>query len=77
MQTLSINKIVATVFRDRKSVLLIDFLERGETINEKYCETLKKLRRTIQNKQRGKLGSKILFVHDNARSYIANHTRNF
>ena len=46
-------KIVATVFWDRKGILLIDFLERGLTINaDVYCETVRKLRRAIQNKRR-------------------------
>ncbi|MGR0227456.1 hypothetical protein [Klebsiella pneumoniae] len=39
-------------------MLLIDFLPQGETINaNRYCETLKKLRRAIQNKRRGMLTS--------------------
>ena len=66
---------MATVFWDREDVLLEDFLERGSTINsERYCETLKKLRRAIQNKRRGKLSSKVLFFHDNARPHTANRT---
>ena len=53
---------LATFFWDREGVLLVDFLERGSTINcERYCETMKKLRRAIQNKRRGKLSSKVLF----------------
>uniref|UniRef100_A0A8C5RKU3 Transposase n=1 Tax=Laticauda laticaudata TaxID=8630 RepID=A0A8C5RKU3_LATLA len=57
-------------------VLLIDFLEHGATINSvRYCETLQKLRKAIQNKRRGKLSSKILFLHDNARPHTANRTR--
>jgi len=53
----------------------VDFLERGSTINsERYCETLKKLRRAIQNKRQGKLSSKVFF-HDNARLHTANRTR--
>lgn len=76
MQTLSARKIMATVFWDRKGVLFVDFLERGTTINSaRYCETLEKLKRSIQNKRRGKLSSKILFLHDNARPHTANRTR--
>jgi histone-lysine N-methyltransferase SETMAR len=76
LQTLSARKIMATVFWDRKGVLLVDFLERGTTITSaRYCETLEKLRRAIQNKRRGKLTSKILFFHDNARPHTANRTR--
>uniref|UniRef100_A0A803STN5 Tc1-like transposase DDE domain-containing protein n=1 Tax=Anolis carolinensis TaxID=28377 RepID=A0A803STN5_ANOCA len=58
-----------------KGVLLVDFLERGTTINsERYCQTLQNLRRTIQNKRRGKLRMKILLFHDNARPHTANRT---
>jgi len=32
-QASSVRKIMATVFWDRKGILLIDFLERGLTIN--------------------------------------------
>jgi len=54
----------------------VDFLERVSTINsERCCETLKKLRRAIQNKRRGKLISKVLCFHDNARPHKANSTR--
>ena len=50
----------------------MEFMERGTTINaEVYCETLKKLRRAIQNKRRGLLTSEVVFVHDNARPHTA------
>jgi len=69
-------KIMATVFWDIHGVILVDFLERGQTINaERYCETLRKLRRAIQNKRRGKLSEKVLLIHDNARPHTAIHTR--
>lgn len=64
---------MATVFWDSEGVILVDFLERDTTINsERYCETLRKLRRAIQNKRRraiqnkrrGKLSGKVLFFHD-------------
>ncbi|KAJ4439540.1 hypothetical protein ANN_07664 [Periplaneta americana] len=51
--TLSTQKVMATVFWDRKGVLLLDFMPKGTTINaNRYCETLRKLRRVIQNKRR-------------------------
>lgn len=66
---------MVSVFWDRKGVPLINFLERDATIkSKKHCETLKKLRRAIQKKQRGKLGSKILFMHDNTRLNMENST---
>ena len=50
-----------SVIKDRKGILLIDFLERGLTINaDAYCETVRKLRRAIQNKRRGMLSSGIV-----------------
>ena len=58
---------MATVFWDRKGILLIDFLERGLTINaDTYCETVRKLRGAIQNKRCGMLSSGIVLLHDNA-----------
>ena len=43
---------MATIFWDRKVILLIDFLERGLTINaDAYCETVRKLRRAIQKQK--------------------------
>jgi len=76
LQTLSARKVMATVFWYWEGVLLVDFLGRGSTINsERYCETLKKLRRAIQNKRRGKLSSNVWFFHDNARSHMANRAR--
>ena len=53
-QTFSARKVMFTVFWDRRGILLVDFLTRGETVNaERYCETLNKLRRAIQNKRGG------------------------
>lgn len=74
-QILSAGKIMASVFWDRKGVLLCEFLPRGTTINaDRYCETLKKLRRAIQNKRRGMLRKGVRFHHDNARPHTANRT---
>ncbi|GFV84432.1 histone-lysine N-methyltransferase SETMAR [Trichonephila clavipes] len=69
-------KIMCTVFSDSKGILLIDFLPRGQTINAAvYCETLRKLRRAIQNKHRGFLSKGVVFLHDNARPHTANVTK--
>ncbi|GFU97887.1 mariner Mos1 transposase [Trichonephila clavipes] len=68
---------MCTVFWDSKGILLIDFLLRGQTINAAvYCETLRKLRRAIQNKRRGFLSKSVVFLHDNARPHTANVTKN-
>jgi len=66
---------MATVFWDRKGILLIDFLKRELTINANaYCETVRKLRRAIQNKRRGMLSSETVLLHDNVRPHTAART---
>ncbi|KAJ4441265.1 hypothetical protein ANN_11119 [Periplaneta americana] len=75
-QTLSTQKVMATVFWDRKGVLLLDFMPKGTTINaNRYCETLRKLQRAIQNKRRGMLSRGVVLLHDNARPHTAASTR--
>jgi len=67
---------VKYVFWDRQGVLLAEFLPHGTTINSVvYCETLKKLRRAIQNKWRGMLSATILLLHDKARPNSAAQTQ--
>ena len=74
-QTQSAGKVMATVFWDRNGVLLVDFMETGTTINaERYCETLRKLRRAIQNRRRGMLSKGVSILHDNARPHAARQT---
>jgi histone-lysine N-methyltransferase SETMAR len=71
-QSLSNRKLMATVFGDRKGVLLIEFMEPGITItSETHCETLKKLCRAIQNKRRGMMMAGVVLLHDNAHPHIA------
>ncbi|GFV93809.1 mariner Mos1 transposase [Trichonephila clavipes] len=67
---------MCTVFWDRKGVLLVDFLTRGDTINAAaYYATLQKLRRAIQNKRRGMLSAGVVLLHDNARPHTENRTQ--
>lgn len=74
-QEKSAGKIMATVFWDRKGVLLVDFMPSGTTINaDRYCETLRKLRRAIQNKRRGMLTKGVRLHQDNARPHVAQKT---
>nr|XP_042906765.1 uncharacterized protein LOC122271040 [Parasteatoda tepidariorum] len=48
---------------------------RGETVNaDRYCETLQKLRRAIQNKRRGMLTAGVVLLHDNARPHMTRRT---
>jgi len=75
-QMISTRKIICTVFWDRQGVLLVEFLSQGTTINSAvYCETLKKLRRVIQNKRCEMLSATILLLHDNARPHSAAQTQ--
>ncbi|GFY19459.1 histone-lysine N-methyltransferase SETMAR [Trichonephila clavipes] len=74
-QTISAQKIMCTMFWDRKGVLKVDFLTRGDMINAAaYCATLQKLRRAIQNKRRGMLSAGVALLHDNARPHTTNRT---
>lgn len=75
-QTFSTRKVMTTVFWDAEGVLLVEFMERGTTItSDVYCETLKKLKRAIQNKRRGKLSCGVVLFHDNARPHSARKTQ--
>nr|XP_042903052.1 histone-lysine N-methyltransferase SETMAR-like [Parasteatoda tepidariorum] len=48
---------------------------RCETVSSnRYCETLRKLRRAIQNKRRGMLTAGVVLLHDNALSHTARCT---
>jgi len=48
----------------------MDFLPQGSTINaDVYCDTLKKLRRAIQNKRRGMLSRGVVMIHGNSRPH--------
>lgn len=67
---------MASVFWDKKGILLVDFMPRGTTINaDVYCETLKKLRKKIKDKRRGMLTSGVSLLHDNARPHTARITQ--
>ncbi|GBO03117.1 Mariner Mos1 transposase [Araneus ventricosus] len=69
---------MVAVFWDAQGILLIEFMTRGTTINsEVYCRTLKKLKRAIQNKSRGRLSSGVVLLHDNARPHTALRTGEF
>ncbi|GFU56247.1 histone-lysine N-methyltransferase SETMAR [Trichonephila clavipes] len=48
---------------------------QGTTTNSgAYCATLRKLRRALQNKQRGMLSKGVLLLHDNARPHTSRTT---
>jgi len=76
-QTASARKLMATVFWDSQGVLLVDFMPRNTSINaDAYCATLRRLRKAIQNRCRGKLSRGIVLIHDNARPHTARLTQN-
>jgi transposase len=67
---------MATVFWDRKGVLMVGFMQKGTTItSEASCATLRKLRRAIQNKRHEMLTYGIVLLHDNACPHTAARTR--
>ena len=66
---------MATVFWDKKGVLLENYLQQGSAINEKYhCALLMKLRQNIKEKHQGKLSKGVILLHDNASSHTASET---
>lgn len=68
-------KRMATVFWDRRGILMIDWLPEGQTINSAYyIDQLKRLREKIKEQRRGKLTHGILLLHDNARPHTSHET---
>jgi len=50
----------------------VEFLPQGSTINAGVCcDTLQKLQRAIQNKQRGTLSQGVVIIHNNAHPHTA------
>lgn len=63
----SAGKVMLTVFWDQQGVLLIDFLQKGTTINGAYyASLLVKLRAAIKEKRRGMLTKGVRLLQDNA-----------
>ena len=62
----SVGKLMASVFRDCEEVLMIDFLQKGQTINGEYhASNLRQLKEPIKSKRRGKLCAGVLLLQDN------------
>jgi histone-lysine N-methyltransferase SETMAR len=60
------------VFWDKGGTLIVDFLEEGSAILEKYCVTLlDELKKELISKRCGKLSKGILFLQDNANPHKA------
>ena len=63
----SAGKIMATIFWDCDGILLIDYMPHKVTITGVYyAELLRKLRKAVKEKRRGKLSRIPLLLHDNA-----------
>ncbi|UYV72345.1 hypothetical protein LAZ67_9002716 [Cordylochernes scorpioides] len=66
----SVGKVMLSVFWDSEGVILLDFLNKGQTITGDYYSNLvKQLREAIKEKRRGKLSRKIVYHQDNAPSH--------
>jgi len=65
-------KVLASIFWDQNSILLIDYLPKGQTINaEYYSFLLVQLKDTLKEKCCGKVIKGVLFLHDNAPAHRA------
>jgi len=76
----SAGKVMCTVFWNRKGVILLDFLEPGQTINsDRYIGTLTKLKAWI-SRVRPEKKTTFLLQHDNTRPHTSlktvEHTAN-
>jgi len=60
-------KVLASIFGGQDSILLIDYLPKGQTINmEYYLSLLVQLKDILKEKHRRKVTKGVLFLHDNA-----------
>jgi len=63
----SAGKVMASIFWDARGVLLLDFLQKGETVTGVYYATLlDKLRVAMKEKRRGMLKKGVMLHADNA-----------
>jgi histone-lysine N-methyltransferase SETMAR len=69
----SAGKVMCTAFWDRKGVILLDFLEPGQTINsDRYIATMTKLKTRISRVKPEK--KTFLLQHDNVRPHTSMKT---
>jgi len=63
----SAGKLLTSNFWDQDSLLLIDYLPKGQTINAEYYSSLPvQLKDILKEKRRGKVTKGFLFLHDSA-----------
>jgi len=69
-------KVLASIFWDQDSILLIDYLPKGQTINvEYYSSLLVQLKDILKDKRHRKVTKGVLFLHDNAPAHRAPATQ--
>ena len=68
----SAGKVLASIFWNQDSILLIDYLPKGQTIYvEYYSSLLVQLKDILKEKCRGKVTKVVLFLQDNAPAHQA------
>jgi len=68
----SAGKVLAPIFGDQESILLIHCLPKGQTNNaEYYSSPLVEMKDILKEKRCGKVTKGILFLHDNAPAHRA------
>jgi len=68
----SAGKILASIFLGQDGILLINYLPKGQTVNEEYYSfLLVQLKDILKKKRRGKFTKVVLFLHDNAPAHRA------
>ncbi|CAK1591719.1 unnamed protein product [Parnassius mnemosyne] len=68
----SAGKVIASVFWDAQGIIMVEYLEKGATITGSYyADQIRRLRKAIKKKRRGKLRAGVLFHQDNAPAHKA------
>ena len=68
----SAGKVLVSIFWDQDSILLVDYLPKGQTINaDYYSSLLVQLKDILKEKRRRKVTKGVLFLHDNAPAHRA------
>ncbi|GFV36791.1 mariner Mos1 transposase [Trichonephila clavipes] len=68
----SAGKVLLTVIFDVQGPLLMEFFEDRKSINsDVYCETLRRLRRSIKNKRPELLMEVVVLLHDNVHPHVS------
>ena len=63
----SAGKVLTSIFWDQDGIFLIDYFQKGQTINANYYSSLLvQLKDILKEKRRGKVTKEVLFFYDNA-----------